>query len=115
MKEDHEKDGDEIVYHPITLECAELEKVGGWTLEGEDPSLFTQDKLWKGGRREWPQVPLPGYTDPSVRPGTSTATGEEEEEISPVFRGPHYPDRDQIKELLEISPLHNKCAEVHGP
>ena len=95
-------DGDEVVYHPITLECAELRKVGGWTLEGEDPSLYTQDRLWKGGRREWPAVPLPGYTDPAAKPGTSTGTGEEEEEVTPVFRGSHHPDMDQIKELLEI-------------
>ena len=49
----------EVIFHPLTLECAPLEKVGGWKLEEEDPALYSQDKLWKGGRREWPLIPLP--------------------------------------------------------
>ena len=87
------------------MECAPLEKVGGWSLDTEDPSLYTPEKLWKGSRREWPEIPLPGYAAPSratgaiPKPGTST---EEEEEITSQQRGPHHPDKEQIKELLEI-------------
>ena len=111
MKEDHETTDTEVIFHPLTLECAPLEKVGGWKLVEEDPALYTQDKLWKGGRREWPLIPLPGY-DPAPKAGPSTEP-EEEQEV-PAGRGPHHPETPQIQELLEIHHSITKVLQSMG-
>ena len=111
MKEDHETTETEVIFHPLTLECAPLEKVGGWKLEEEDPALYSQDKLWKGGRREWPLIPLPGY-DPAPKAGPSKEP-EEEKEV-PAGRGPHHPETLQIQELLEIHHSITKVLQSMG-
>ena len=94
-----------MVYLPLLLDCAPLEKMGGWTLQGEDPSLYTQDQLWKGGRREWPDEPLPGYAPAGATPqGASTSQEPETPESEPnaSSRGPHHPPDEQVKQMLDI-------------
>ena len=95
-----------MVYHPLLLDCAPLEKMGGWTLQGEDPSLYTQDQLWKGGRREWPDEPLPGYAPAGTTPQGAASTPQEpetpESEPNASSRGPHHPPDEQVKQMLDI-------------
>ena len=88
-----------------------MERVGGWSLEGEDPRFFTQDQLWKGGRREWPDIPLPTFPAPGgptggARPKTSSpgkgADEDEDEDEDPQPRGPFHPSDPQVRDLLDI-------------
>ena len=105
-KEEHLVKGKIIEYHPILLDVAPMERVGGWSLSGEDPKLFTEDQLWKGGRREWPDEPYPVFTASSAggaRPKTTPAVHpEDEEEEDPQPRGPLHPSDPQVQELLQI-------------
>ena len=104
-KEEHVVRGKIIEYHPVLLDVAPMERIGGWSLEGEDPSLYTQDQLWKGGRRDWPEIPLPTATAPAggARPKTTSASApddDDEEDSQP--RGPLHPTDPQIQDLLKI-------------
>ena len=47
-KEEHVVKGKIVEYFPLLLSVAPMERIGGWSLAGEDPKLFTQDQLWKG-------------------------------------------------------------------
>ena len=85
-----------------------------WWLEvgGKDPALYSQDKLWKGGRREWSLIHLPGYDDPAAKAGPLTEP--EGQQDVPAGRGPHHPETAQIKELLEIHHSITKVLESMG-
>ena len=96
-----------IEYHPILLDVGPVERVGGWSLAGEDPRFCTEDQLWKGGRREWPDDPyptVPTTASGGARPKTSSAvpTGDDDEAEDPQPRGPLHPTDPQVKELLQI-------------
>ena len=81
-KEEHVVKGKIVEYFPLLLSVAPMERIGGWSLAGEDPKLFTQDQLWKGGRREWPDEPYPtvpvaGGARPQITPVTPPVDEEE--------------------------------------
>ena len=82
-----------------------MERIGGWSLEGEDPSLYTQDQLWKGGRRDWPEIPLPTATAPTggARPKTTSVPApDDDDDEDPQPKGPLHPTDPQIQDLLKI-------------
>ena len=82
-----------------------MERIGGWSLAGEDPKLFSQDQLWKGGRREWPDEPYPTVSVAAggARPKTTPVVSPADDEIEdPQPRGPLHPSDPQVKDLLQI-------------
>ena len=103
-KEEHVVKGKVIEYHPVLLDVAPMERIGGWSLEGEDPSFYTQDQLWKGGRRDWPEIPLPTATAPAggARPKTTSAPVPDDDVEDSQPRGPFHPSDPQVKDLLQI-------------
>ena len=102
MKEEHVVKSNSVEYHPMLLDVAPMERVAGWTLEGEDPTLYSPDQLWKGGRREWPDIPFPGQGVPQgARPkATPQPEPDEDEDLQP--RGPFHKSDPQMKDLLSI-------------
>ena len=104
-KEEHVVKGKVIEYHPVLLDVAPMERIGGWSLAGEDPKLFSQDQLWKGGRREWPDEPYPTVSVAAggARPKTTPVVSPADDEIEdPQPRGPLHPSDPQVKDLLQI-------------
>ena len=102
VKEEHVVRGNSVEYHPMLLDVAPMERVAGWTLEGEDPKLYTPDQLWKGGRREWPDIPFPTPTAPQGARPKEVPQPEPEEEEELQARGPFHRSDPQMKDLLEI-------------
>ena len=102
MKEEHVVKGNSVEYHPMLLDVAPMERVAGWTLEGEDPTLYSPDQLWKGGRRKWPDIPFPGQGVPqAARPkAIPQPEPDEDEDLQP--RGPFHKSDPQMKDLLSI-------------
>ena len=117
-KEEHEVKDGVYIYHPLLLDCAPMEKVGGWSLEQEDPLLFTEERLWKGGRREWEDIPLPGHMPPGA--GIAGGSGAKPkptstpDEDDPSRRGPYHPPEEQTKQLLEIHHSLTKLLQTMG-
>ena len=104
-KEEHVVKGKIVEYFPLLLSVAPMERIGGWSLAGEDPKLFSQDRLWKGGRREWPDEPYPTVSVAAggARPKTTPVVSPADDEIEdPQPRGPFHPSDPQVKDLLQI-------------
>ena len=93
-----------------------MKKVAGWTLEAEDSSLYTEDKLWKGGRREWPDVSLPGHFPEEAVGGAKAkpSTSTENDDDTPTPRGPVHPSEPQLQELLGIRHSLTKLLKTIG-
>ena len=102
VKEEHVVRGNSVEYHPMLLDVAPMERVASWTLEGQDPKLYTPDQLWKGGRREWPDIPFPIPTAPQGARPKEVPQPEPEEEEELQARGPFHRSDPQMKDLLEI-------------
>ena len=88
----------EVHTWPDLLSCGPLQPQAGWTLQGEDPALFTKDRLWPHARREWVDTPYPTTPDAPAAPEGST----------PVMSAA------DMEELYKIHHTYTKMILKHG-